>query len=46
LNDFYARVAFTYALSDQVSFTPFFGTSFQLDASDVSFGGLSFEVIF
>jgi len=49
LNDFYARVAFTHALSDQVSFTPFFGSSFQLDdgdASDVSFGGLSFEVIF
>ncbi len=49
LNDFYTRVAFTYALSDQVSFTPFIGTSFQLhdeNPSDIAYGGFWFEVIF
>lgn len=49
LNDLYSRLSYTFALSDQVSFTPFVGTSIQLedkDASDVAFGGIWFEVIF
>ncbi len=48
-NDFYTRIAYTYALSDRVSFTPFLGSSLQLDdhdASDVAYGGFWFEVIF
>lgn len=48
-NDFYARVTYTFAISDRVSITPFFGTSLQLDdheSDDVAYGGFWFEVIF
>ncbi|MDG2400774.1 MAG: hypothetical protein P8M04_09385 [Akkermansiaceae bacterium] len=49
LNDFHTRVTYTYALSDQISFTPFIGSSIQIDdqdADDILYGGLWFEVIF
>lgn len=49
LNDFHTRVTYTYALSDQVSFTPFIGSSIQIedkDNDDILYGGLWFEVIF
>jgi len=49
LNDFHSRLTLTYALSDQISFTPFLGTSLQIDdrsARDIFYGGLWFEVIF
>ncbi|HCN79552.1 MAG TPA: hypothetical protein DIS80_00325, partial [Verrucomicrobiales bacterium] len=49
LNDFHTRLTYTYALSDQVSFTPFIGSSIQIedkDADDILYGGLWFEVIF
>lgn len=49
LNDFHTRLSYTYALSDQVSFTPFVGASVQLsdtEDEDILFGGLWFEVIF
>jgi hypothetical protein len=48
-NDLYARIAFTYAISDRVALTPFFGTSLQLTdhtGDDVAYGGFWFEVIF
>jgi hypothetical protein len=49
LNDFHARIAYTYAISDQISFTPFLGSSLQIedrDADDIIYAGLWFEVIF
>ena len=49
LNDFHTRISLTYALSDQISITPFLGTSFQIEdssASDIFYGGVWFEVIF
>jgi hypothetical protein len=49
LNDFHTRISFTYTLSEQVSLTPFIGSSVQIAdsaASDVFFGGFWFEVIF
>lgn len=50
LNDFFARISLNYAFSDQVSFSPFLGTSIQLDsedsANDIFYGGLWFQVIF
>tara|TARA_B110000003_G_scaffold103871_1_gene106021 strand:+ start:2428 stop:3126 length:699 start_codon:yes stop_codon:yes gene_type:complete len=49
LNDFHTRVTYTYAISDQVSFTPFIGSSIQIedkDYGDLLYGGLWFEVIF
>lgn len=49
LNDFHARIAYTYAISDQISFTPFVGSSIQIEdrnADDVIYTGLWFEVIF
>ncbi|MFT6179902.1 MAG: hypothetical protein ACI9NQ_001018 [Paracoccaceae bacterium] len=49
LNDFYARVSYTFTISDRVAITPFFGTSLQLDdheSDDVAYGGFWFEVIF
>ena len=49
LNDFHTRLTYTYALSDQIAFTPFIGSSFQIDdqdADDIFYGGLWFEVIF
>lgn len=49
MNDFYTRIALTYALSEQVSLSPFLGTSLQLadtGADDVLYGGFWFEVIF
>lgn len=49
INDLHTRVGLTYAFSDQVSFTPFIGSSLQIDdrsASDLFYGGLWFEVIF
>jgi hypothetical protein len=49
INDFHTRISLTYTLSDQVSFTPFIGSSLQIDdssASDILYGGLWFEVIF
>ena len=49
LNDFHTRISLTYALSDQISFSPFIGSSLQIDdptASDIFYGGLWFEVIF
>ncbi len=47
-NDFYSRFSLTYALSDQVSFTPFFGstTSLNNEGSNKAFAGIWFEVIF
>ncbi len=48
-NDLYAKITFTYALSDQVALSPFLGTSIQLDdqdADDTAYAGLWFEVIF
>lgn len=49
LNDLHARLAYTYAWSDQISFTPFLGASIQLEddnADDIIYAGLWFEVIF
>lgn len=49
LNDFHTRLTYTYALSDQVSFTPFIGSSIQIDdrdTNDLFYGGVWFEVIF
>ena len=49
INDLHTRVGLTYAFSDKVSFTPFIGSSLQIDdrsASDLFYGGLWFEVIF
>jgi len=49
LNDFHTRLTYTYAISDQVSFTPFIGSSIQIedkDNHDLLYGGLWFEVIF
>jgi hypothetical protein len=49
LNDFHTRLTYTYALSDQIAFTPFIGSSFLIDdqdADDIFYGGLWFEVIF
>lgn len=49
MNDFFARLTLDYAFSDQVSFTPFVGTSILLDDDgdgDVFYGGLWFQVIF
>lgn len=49
VNDFHTRISLTYAISDQVSFTPFIGSSLQIEdssASDVLYGGLWFQVIF
>jgi len=48
-NDLYARIAFTYAISDRVAITPFLGTSLQLanhTGDDVAYGGFWFEVNF
>lgn len=48
-NDLYAKITYTYALSDQVALSPFLGTSIQLDdqdADDTAYAGLWFEVIF
>jgi len=49
LNDIFARIAYTYAISDRVALTPFLGTSIQLqkhDNGDTTYGGFWFEVIF
>jgi len=49
VNDFHTRLTYTYAISDQVSFTPFIGSSIQIedkDNHDLLYGGLWFEVIF
>jgi hypothetical protein len=49
INDFHTKLTYTYAISDQVAFTPFIGSSNQIedqDADDIFYGGLWFEVIF
>lgn len=50
MNDFFGRITLNYNFSDQVSFSPFVGTSIQLQdedgADDVFYGGLWFQVIF
>jgi outer membrane scaffolding protein for murein synthesis (MipA/OmpV family) len=49
LNDAYARLSWTYAVSEQVSLTPFVGTSIPLDSGPEKnrlFGGLWFAVSF
>ncbi len=48
-HDIYSRITLTYALSDEISFTPFLGSSISLDNSsrnDEVYGGFWFEVIF
>lgn len=48
-NDAYARLAWTYSVSENVSFTPFVGTSLALDSGPRKnrlFGGLWFAVTF
>ena len=49
-NDAYARLSWTYAVSDRVSLTPFVGTSLSLDSGgpgdNYLWGGLWFEVNF
>lgn len=50
-NDVYARLSWTYAVSERVSLTPFVGTSLALgsgphDGSDCLYAGLWFEVNF
>lgn len=49
LNDFHTRISLTYAISEQVSISPFLGSSIQIEdssASDLFYAGLWFEVIF
>lgn len=48
-NDFYARAAFTYAISKSVALTPFVGVSLPMEASTETerfYGGVWFEVNF
>lgn len=49
LNDLHTNLTYTYAISEQIAFTPFIGASIQIDdqdADDIFYGGLWFEVIF
>lgn len=48
LNDAFGRISYTYKVAQNVSLTPFLGTSLGLDESDEStlFGGVWFEVTF
>ena len=49
INDFHTRLTYTYALSEQIAFTTFIGSSIQLgdqEADDIFYGGLWFEVFF